>query len=77
MADAHSSKIQGMRDTWAGGCDGFLAFSTESDPRLPAISLYHHGVSNLFVCFCVVIKQNSNQDLYNVPLNTIVARRIY
>lgn len=43
MADAHSSRIQGMRDTWAGGCDGFLAFSTESDPRLPAISLKHDG----------------------------------
>jgi hypothetical protein len=43
MADAHSSRIQGMRDTWAGGCDGFLAFSTTSDPRLPAISLPHDG----------------------------------
>lgn len=43
MADAHSNRIQGMRETWAGGCDGFLAFSTESDPRLPAISLPHDG----------------------------------
>lgn len=43
MADAHSNRIQGMRETWAGGCDGFLAFSTESDPRLPAISLEHDG----------------------------------
>lgn len=43
MADAHSSRIQSMRETWAGGCDGFLAFSTESDPRLPAISLPHDG----------------------------------
>lgn len=43
MADAHSNRIQGMRETWAGGCDGFLAFSTESDPRLPAISLKHDG----------------------------------
>lgn len=43
MADAHANRIRAMRDTWAGGCDGFLAFSTESDPRLPAISLEHEG----------------------------------
>ncbi|KAL7529918.1 hypothetical protein ACHAXR_005802 [Thalassiosira sp. AJA248-18] len=43
MADAHSNRIRAMRETWAGGCDGFLAFSTESDPRLPAISLEHEG----------------------------------
>jgi glycoprotein-N-acetylgalactosamine 3-beta-galactosyltransferase len=43
MADAHANRIRGMRETWAGGCDGFLAFSTESDPRLPAISLEHEG----------------------------------
>ena len=43
MADAHANRIRAMRETWAGGCDGFLAFSTESDPRLPAISLDHEG----------------------------------
>ncbi|KAL3794593.1 hypothetical protein ACHAWO_005438 [Cyclotella atomus] len=43
LADAHSSRIQGMRETWAGGCDGFLAFSTESDPRLPAMAIQHDG----------------------------------
>lgn len=43
MADAHANRIRAMRDTWAGGCDGFLAFSTESDPRLPVISLEHDG----------------------------------
>lgn len=43
MADAHANRIRAMRDTWAGGCDGFLAFSTESDPRLPTISLEHEG----------------------------------
>jgi glycoprotein-N-acetylgalactosamine 3-beta-galactosyltransferase len=32
-----------MRETWAGGCDGFLAFSTESDPRLPAMAIQHDG----------------------------------
>lgn len=43
MADAHANRIRAMRDTWAGGCNGFLAFSTESDPRLPTISLEHEG----------------------------------
>lgn len=43
MADAHANRIRAMRDTWAGGCNGFLAFSTESDPRLPTISLEHDG----------------------------------
>lgn len=43
MADAHANRIRAMRETWAGGCDGFLAFSTESDPRLPAISIEHEG----------------------------------
>jgi hypothetical protein len=43
MANAHANRIRAMRETWAGGCDGFLAFSTESDPRLPAISLEHEG----------------------------------
>ena len=43
MADAHANRIRAMRETWAGGCDGFLAFSTKSDPRLPVISLEHNG----------------------------------
>jgi len=43
MADAHANKIRGIRDTWAGGCDGFLAFSTESDPRIPSLKLDHDG----------------------------------
>lgn len=43
MADAHAGRIRAMRETWAGRCDGFLAFSTESDPRIPAISLPHEG----------------------------------
>lgn len=43
ISSAHSSRIRAMRETWAGGCDGFLAFSTESDPRLPAIALPHDG----------------------------------
>jgi len=57
MADAHANRIRGMRETWAGGCDGFLAFSTESDPRLPVISLEHEGeeaYENVSAHTCVV-----------------------
>ena len=43
MANAHHAQVRAIRETWAGGCDGFLAFSTESDPRIPAISLPHDG----------------------------------
>ena len=43
MADAHANRIRAMRETWAGGCNGFLAFSTKSDPRLPVMSLQHDG----------------------------------
>ncbi|KAI2488689.1 glycoprotein-N-acetylgalactosamine 3-beta-galactosyltransferase [Fragilaria crotonensis] len=43
VASAHAAQVRAIRETWAGGCDGFLAFSTESDPRIPAISLPHDG----------------------------------
>ena len=43
MANTHANRIRAMRDTWAGGCDGFLAFSTESDPRIPSLKLDHDG----------------------------------
>ena len=43
MASAHAAQVRAIRETWAGGCDGFLAFSTESDPRIPAISIPHDG----------------------------------
>ena len=39
----HATNIRAMRETWAPYCDGFLAFSTASDPRIPAISLPHDG----------------------------------
>lgn len=46
MVNAHANRIRAIRDTWAGRCDGFLAFSTASDPRLPAINLPHKGVED-------------------------------
>jgi len=43
MEDSHPTNIRAIRETWGPGCDGFLAFSTASDPRLPAISIPHEG----------------------------------
>mmetsp|Transcript_32330 Transcript_32330/g.78614 ORF Transcript_32330/g.78614 Transcript_32330/m.78614 type:complete len:480 (+) Transcript_32330:73-1512(+) len=43
MENGHHNKIRSMRETWAPGCDGFLVFSTKSDPRIPAISVPHKG----------------------------------
>jgi len=43
MAADHGGRVRAVRETWGGGCDGFLAFSTESDPRIPAISIPHDG----------------------------------
>jgi len=43
MEQNHHTSIRAIRETWAGGCDGFLAFSTKDDPRIPAISLPHEG----------------------------------
>lgn len=43
MEENHATNIRAMRETWAPGCDGFLAFSTKTDARIPAISLQHKG----------------------------------
>ncbi len=43
VKNSHSTSIRAIRDTWGGGCDGFLAFSSSPDPRLPAIALQHDG----------------------------------
>jgi glycoprotein-N-acetylgalactosamine 3-beta-galactosyltransferase len=43
MQEAHATNIRAMRETWAPQCNGFLAFSTHSDPRIPAIALPHDG----------------------------------
>jgi glycoprotein-N-acetylgalactosamine 3-beta-galactosyltransferase len=43
MEKIHHTNIRAIRETWGPGCDGFLAFSTKSDPRIPAISIPHDG----------------------------------
>ena len=39
----HAGNIRAMRETWAPHCDGFVAFSTATDPRIPALSVDHEG----------------------------------
>ena len=41
MEVRHATRVRAIRETWAGGCDGFLAFSTVSDPRIPAMQVKH------------------------------------
>lgn len=48
METAHATNIRAIRETWASGCDGFLAFSTKSDPRIPTISLKHKGPEDYY-----------------------------
>ena len=43
MEKVHHTNIRVIRETWGPGCDGFLAFSTADDPRIPAISIPHDG----------------------------------
>ncbi|CAJ1935370.1 unnamed protein product [Cylindrotheca closterium] len=43
MEKKHNTSIRAMRETWAPGCDGFLALSTKSNPQIPAISVPHRG----------------------------------
>jgi len=43
MEENHATNIRVIRETWGPGCDGFLAFSTRDDPRIPAISIPHDG----------------------------------
>eukprot|EP01062_Namystynia_karyoxenos_P044581 TRINITY_DN3288_c1_g1_i1.p1 TRINITY_DN3288_c1_g1~~TRINITY_DN3288_c1_g1_i1.p1 ORF type:complete len:485 (+),score=104.22 TRINITY_DN3288_c1_g1_i1:82-1455(+) len=42
-AKEHDSKVRATRDTWARGCDGFAAMSTENDPRVSAVAVAHPG----------------------------------
>lgn len=39
----HAGNVRAMRETWAPHCDGFVAFSTASDPRIPAMAIEHEG----------------------------------
>jgi len=43
VRESHNDKIDAIRNTWAGGCDGFLVFSTTTDLTIPAIAIRHKG----------------------------------
>ena len=43
MEEQHAGKVRAMRETWAPHCDGFVAFSTRTDPRIPALAIKHEG----------------------------------
>jgi glycoprotein-N-acetylgalactosamine 3-beta-galactosyltransferase len=43
MEQNHPTNVRAMRETWAPHCDGFVAFSTRSDPRIPALGIEHEG----------------------------------
>mmetsp|Transcript_3605 Transcript_3605/g.10344 ORF Transcript_3605/g.10344 Transcript_3605/m.10344 type:complete len:464 (+) Transcript_3605:426-1817(+) len=42
-ADRHFTSIRALRETWGSECDGFLVFSTEDDPSIPAVSVEFQG----------------------------------
>jgi glycoprotein-N-acetylgalactosamine 3-beta-galactosyltransferase len=46
LAEAHPTRVRAIRETWAGLCDGFLAFSNQTDLRIPAISIPHDGIES-------------------------------
>lgn len=48
IESAHATTIRAIRETWASHCDGFLAFSNYSDPRIPAYRLVHEGPEDYY-----------------------------
>jgi len=43
MASNHQTNVKATIDTWGKKCTGFMAFSTEADPTLPALKIEHEG----------------------------------
>lgn len=39
----HATNVKATKETWAKRCDGFLAFSTRSDPSIPSVNILHEG----------------------------------
>jgi glycoprotein-N-acetylgalactosamine 3-beta-galactosyltransferase len=39
----HATNVKATRETWAKRCDGFLAFSTLTDPSIPSVNILHEG----------------------------------
>lgn len=43
MAKNHATNVAATRTTWAKKCDGFIAFSTETDAKYSAMRIEHDG----------------------------------
>ncbi len=43
MEKSHKTNVRATRNTWAKKCDGFIAFSTKTDPEFNAMEIKHEG----------------------------------
>lgn len=43
MEKNHATNVKAVKETWGKRCDGFVAFSTASDPTIPAYKIEHEG----------------------------------
>ena len=43
MEKNHGTNVEATRSTWAKRCDGFIAFSTVEDPKIPSVNILHEG----------------------------------
>jgi len=43
LSTAHAGPVQNLRRTWAQRCDGYVAFSNQTDPLIPSVDLKHKG----------------------------------
>lgn len=43
MQSKHKDNVQATKETWAKKCTGFVAFSTATDPTIPALAIQHEG----------------------------------
>lgn len=43
MEKNHEGNVQATRETWGKRCDGFIAFSTVQDDKIPSVNILHEG----------------------------------
>jgi len=43
MEKNHAVNVKAVKETWGKRCDGFVAFSTSSDPTIPSYKIEHEG----------------------------------
>ena len=49
MEKNHATNVKATKLTWAKKCDGFVAFSTKTDPSIPSLNITHEGRSLPFL----------------------------